>query len=98
MSPWIGFLLGGVLMVLPHLMVESGGRVFYCDQPGFYFADKFDDHGIWQEGYHIWTCDGEEVRRQTFTSEWEDLGLPGPQPFSCTPRVLQTSGCSPWDG
>ena len=85
-------------MILPHLMVAEDGRVIYCNQPGFSFADQFDDQGRWVEGYHIWTCDGREVFRQTFTSEAADLGLPELQAGSCTRQTLDLWGsCSPWE-
>ena len=78
MNALVGFLIGGVLSMLPHLVVADDGRTLYCDQVGFYFTDSFDDHGNWLSGSHVWTCDGSAVRTETFTSEAADLGLTGP--------------------
>ncbi len=76
MNVILGFLLGGVLSILPHLVVADSGQLLYCDVPGFFFADSFDDQGTWLSGSHVWTCDGRAVRTETFTSEAEDLSLP----------------------
>ena len=76
MNVLIGFFLGAVLSILPHLVIADDGGVLYCDEVGISFADDFDDQGTWLWGQHIWTCDGRVVRTETFTSEAADLGLP----------------------
>ncbi len=76
MNVVIGFFLGAVLSILPHLVVADDGGVLYCKEVGFSFADEFDDQGNWLSGQHITTCDGRVVRTDTFTSEAADLGLP----------------------
>jgi hypothetical protein len=58
-----------------HTVVTDEGQVLYCDRVDVIYADDFDDQGRWLKGWHIYSCDGREVRTDEFSSEAADLGL-----------------------